>query len=321
MTTTLSQLEAFVTTVRRGTFTAAAAELGLSQPAVSDLIRRLELELDTQLFQRGARSITLTSSGRELLPYAEQSVKAAADGARAVRSLHQLRGGIATFGMLKNADYYMKESLPARFRAAYPEVRIKVLGRNSQESATAVRDGIVEAGLVALPIDDHDLTVLPIAREEIVYASANPDRTATPVTINEFCAAPLVLYDAQAPMVDPARRQLAERAQLAGSHFEPVAEVEFVRTALALVAAGIGDTILDRAVTTSSDMPSNVGWVSFAEPLFETLAFTKKRGQKLSSAAREMVRFAYESLVEQQRSPNGTFDVWASERDLVAFLR
>ena len=87
---TLNQLEAFVAAVATGTFTSAAADLKMSQPAISDLIRRLEAELDAKLFQRGARKLVLTAEGEELLPFARQSVLASQMGASAVRAVQSL---------------------------------------------------------------------------------------------------------------------------------------------------------------------------------------------------------------------------------------
>ena len=63
---TLTQLLAFVAAAQHGTFTRAAQELKMSQPAVSDLIRRLEDELGTTLFHRTTRSLTLTHAGEQL---------------------------------------------------------------------------------------------------------------------------------------------------------------------------------------------------------------------------------------------------------------
>src|SRR6478735_971284 len=72
----LSQLRAFVTAARAGSFTAAAAELGVAQASVSELIRRLEEDYAVTLFRRGRR-LALTPAGTELLPFAERSVSAA----------------------------------------------------------------------------------------------------------------------------------------------------------------------------------------------------------------------------------------------------
>ncbi|MEK8174976.1 LysR family transcriptional regulator [Streptomyces sp. M19] len=156
---TLNQLRAFVEAEQLGSFTAAARAMNIAQASASELVRRLETELGAEVFARGSRTLTLTAAGQELLPYAQQALEATESGTRAVRSLNSLGGGTATFGVLRNADYYLLSNLVRLFHARYPSVRVRLVGQNSAETATAVATGRIEAGLVVLPIDDEGLTV------------------------------------------------------------------------------------------------------------------------------------------------------------------
>ena len=299
---TLNQLRAFVAAERLGSFTAAAAHLEIAQASVSELIRRLEEELDAVLFVRGARRLSLTAAGTELLPYARESVVAADEGFRAVSSLGSLGGGTATFGVLRNADYYLLGNLVQTFHRRYPAVRVRLVGQNSAETAAAIAAGEVEAGLIVLPVDDEDLVVTPLMRDEVRYVSADPARAAEPVTIEQFARRPLVLYDAHFGWKDPTRRQLAERARLAGVPIEPMIEIEHVEAALKLVAAGFGDTIVSSALAADPAFPRGLHTVGFAEPLFDTIAFARKRGRPLSRATREFARLA-EDAISEVRGP------------------
>lgn len=296
---TLKQLRAFLEAVRTGSFTAAAARMDITQASVSELIRKLEDEHGTPVFSRGGRRLVLTAAGSALLPFAERAV-AAADGAeQALRSVRSLRGGVATFGLLRNAAYYLLSDLAEQFHDTYPEVRIRLIGLNSVEVASAVAAGTVEAGLVVLPIDDEGLDVTPLLRDEVRYASADPARVAEPVTTAGLGRSRLILYDAHYGWADPTRRQLAERAQVAGVKLEPWIEVEHVESALALVARGIGDTIVSRAVAESSVCPPSVHTVEFAEPLHDTIALVRREGEVLSPASRELARLAQRMLLSR----------------------
>ncbi|WP_024874381.1 LysR family transcriptional regulator [Saccharomonospora piscinae] len=294
---TLKQLRAFLEAVRTGSFTAAAARMGITQASVSELIRKLEDEHGTPVFSRGGRRLVLTAAGSALLPFAEQAVAAADSAEQALRSVRSLRGGVATFGLLRNAAYYLLSDLAEHFHSAYPEVRIRLIGLNSVEVASAVAAGTVEAGLVILPIDDAGLRVTPLLRDEVVYASTDPERVAEPVTISGLANSRLILYDAHYGWKDPTRRQLAERAQLAGVRLEPWIEVEHVESALSLVARGIGDTIVSRAVAESGSCPPSVRTVSFAEPLYDTIALVRREAEVLSPASRELARLAQRMLL------------------------
>jgi DNA-binding transcriptional LysR family regulator len=295
---TLNQLRAFLEAQRLGSFTAAADELAIAQASVSELVRRLEDELDAQLFVRGSRRLALTSAGQELLPYAQQVISAADGGAHAVRSLGSLGGGTATFGMPRNADYYLLSSLVQIFHKRYPDVRVRLVGQNSAETAAAIQAGEIEAGILILPIDDDDLTVRPLLRDEVFYVSADPSRTAAPVTIEQFAHADLVLYDAHYGWKDPTRRQLAERAQLAGLRVEPMIEIEHVESALKLVADRVGDTIASGAVVDSVAFPRELHTAPFAEPLYDVVALAQHRARPLSNATREFARLAEDTIRE-----------------------
>ena len=106
-----------------------------------------------------------------------------------------------------------------------------------------------------LPIDDDQLDVRPIVRDEVLYVSADPARTRRPATIEQLASAPLVFYDAESADDDPIRRQLADRAQALGVQLRPRVEVELIDIALRLVAAGVGDTYLPERLHARAVLP------------------------------------------------------------------
>jgi DNA-binding transcriptional LysR family regulator len=295
----MPQLRAYLAAARSGSFTLAAQELSVAQASVSELIRRIEDEFGVVLFRRGGRQLTVTAAGTELLPFAEQAIAAADGGGQALRSLRSLGGGVATFGLLRNADHYHLSELIQKFNQKYPKVRVKMIGQNSVEVALAVAAGELEAGLVVLPIDDEGLKVTPLLRDEVLYASAVPSRLSRSMTTVRMADAPLVLYDAHYGWADPTRRQLAERAQLAGVKLEAKIEVEQAELALNLVSLGVGDTIVAKALAESTLCPANVGTVSFDPPLWDTIALIQSDTAVLSPATREIAQLAQEMLLDR----------------------
>lgn len=294
---TLNQLRAFLAVARAGSFTAAAAELQMTQASVSELIRRLEEEYGLALFIRGGRRRRLTSAGDELVPFAEQSVTAADNGGHALRSLRSLAGGVATFGVMRNADFYLLSDLAQEFHERYPHVRIRLIGQNSAEVAAAVAGGELEAGLIILPVDDDGLEVTPLLRDEVLYASRSLPPDAAPVTLRELAGSRLILYDAHYGWNDPTRRQLAERARRDGLKLDPWIEVEHVEAALNLVARGVGHTVIARAVANSTACPSVIQTLPFAEPIYDTIALIQRQSAILSPATREIARLARRTIL------------------------
>jgi DNA-binding transcriptional LysR family regulator len=295
---TLQQLEYFLAALDAGSFSAAAERLHLAQPSLSEQVRRLEAELGVALFARVGRGIRPTDAALALRPHAEAALAAVEQGREAVVEQRELLGGIATFGTFGTARYYPGLQLVAAFRRRHPKVRVRLVGQNSSETAEAVRSGELEAGLVALPIDDTGLDVRPIMRDEIVYASADPARLRKPVTIEMLAGAPLILTDASYGLQDPTRRQLLELAQHAGVTIEPQIDVEAVDMAVELAARGLGDTPVARGILLALGrrLPKRLGWVPFAEPLYDTFAFINRRGARLSPAAREFMALAEERM-------------------------
>src|SRR3954462_5915809 len=245
---TLQQLTYFLAAADHGSFSAPAHTLLMSQPSLSEQVRRLEAELGVPLFVRAGRGIELTEAGRLLRPHAERTLAEAQGALESVREVRDLSGGSVTFGFFGGAHHSLLGGLVQEFRAQHPQVRVRAIGQNSAEVADAVRDGTLEAGLVILPVDDAGLEVRPERSEELVYVSADPERVKAPVTIEKLASAPLILYDARWADQDPTRVTLRERAQRAGVRLEPVIEVEYMTAALDLAARGLGDTVTLRSL-------------------------------------------------------------------------
>jgi DNA-binding transcriptional LysR family regulator len=273
----------------------------MAQPSLSEQIRRLEAELGVALFARGGRGLELTEAGRLFRPHAERTVAEAQEAAESVREVRDITGGTVTFGTFSSAHHYLLVGLIQDFRAKYPKVRVRAIGQNSAEVADAIRDGHVEAGLVALPIDDRGLEVHPAMREEVLYVSADAERLQQPMTAERLADAPLILFDARWAAEDPMRRQLRERAQAAGVTVEPQIEVEYVTAALELAARGLGDTITSRQMIRSRGLARRLDGVRFDPPLYDTFAFVTRRNAHLSPAVREFIRLAERRVDSLQR--------------------
>src|SRR3954471_2842384 len=107
----LQQLEYFLHSARLGSFTAAADELHLAQPSVSEQVRRLEDELGVALLLRGGRGLVTSEAGKTLLPHAEAVLNAVREARESVVAVRELRGGTAEFGTFATADTYLGSDL------------------------------------------------------------------------------------------------------------------------------------------------------------------------------------------------------------------
>ena len=285
----LQQVRCFCAALELGSFTAAAESLRVTQPAVAEQIRKLEQLLDTDLFVRAGRGVLPTEAARVFAEHAIRSLRALEDAAGSVGELTSLITGTVSLGVFSGPLAWRLEELVASFLTDYPNLTVRLIGRNSSAIVERVRGGELEAGLVLLPIDDDKLDVRPIVRDEVLYVSADVARTRRPATIEQLASTPLIFYDAESADNDPIRRQVAERAQALGVRLRPHVEVELIDFALRLVADGLGDTYLPSAYTHAPYYPSGLTTAPFKPALYDTFAVITRSGARPSPGVRHLV--------------------------------
>ena len=282
-------MRCFCAAAELGSFTAAAEALHVSQPAVADQVRRLERLLSATLFVRAGRGVVLTDAGQAFAEHAFRTLETLEEATASVGAHTGMQRGTVTLGTFNWPGPWRLDRVVTAFLERHPGMRVRLVGRNSSVTAEQVRRGDLEAAIVVLPVDDELLDVRPIVRDEVLYISADPKRTAKPASIDEVASAPLVYYDAAAAANDPIRRQLAERAQADGVELRPRVEVEHMDLALQLVAAGVGDTYLPSAYTRMPGYPRTLTSTSFRPALWDTFAVITRRAARLSPATRELL--------------------------------
>ena len=285
----LQQFRCFCAAFELGSFTAAAESLRVSQPAVAEQIRKLEQGLGTDLFVRAGRGVIATDAGRAFAEHATRCLRAVEDATDSVGELTELRSGTITLGTFSDPSGWRLGEVVSAFMRRHPEISVRLVGRNSSMTAERVRRGELEAGVVLLPIDDDKLQVRPIVRDEVLYVSADPERTRQPATIEQLATRPLIFYDAESADNDPIRRQLAERAQALGVRLQPRVEVELRDIALQLVAEGIGDTYVPSAFTHAPYYPQRLTTAPFSPAMYDTFAIITRLGGRLSAGLRELL--------------------------------
>ncbi|MBN2897508.1 MAG: LysR family transcriptional regulator [Clostridia bacterium] len=167
------QLESFVTIAKLNSFSKAADKLFLTQPTISNHILSLEKELDTVLFNRTNKKITLTHSGEILYEYAV-SILNKRDSA--FFSLNQFKGKIE--GILEIASstipeqYYLTEIL-TKFHISYPDVKFDLKKYDTKQVLDKINLGEIDFGIVGAEKDIRNIEFIPIFDDEIVLIAPN----------------------------------------------------------------------------------------------------------------------------------------------------
>jgi DNA-binding transcriptional LysR family regulator len=163
----LGALRIFLAVAHERSFSRAAAKVHRTQPAVSQAVRRLELELGEQLFDRSSKTGTLTEAGRMLQNYGQRIVRLAEETESAVRDLRDLRRGRVLIGANEAAVHTLLP-LIARFRERHPDVVIDVRRVPARQIAVEVQQGSLDFGALTFHPSEEGLLEVPIGTDELV---------------------------------------------------------------------------------------------------------------------------------------------------------
>lgn len=191
----LRQLEYFVAVAEERNFTRAAERVHISQSGVSAQIRRLERELGAELFDRSARTVTLTVAGKAALAHARTALAAAGAVGQAVGEVSDLIRGRLAVGMVVGCTVTPLFDALAAFHRDHPGVELSLLEDNSDRLVEGVRAGAVDLALVgAAAAAPEGLETLTLISERLVAAvpPGHPLAAGPRVALSELVAHPIV---------------------------------------------------------------------------------------------------------------------------------
>lgn len=164
----LFQLEAFVTIVREGSFSKAAKALYRTQPAVSQIIRRLEDEIGQPLFDRSSRRGVLTDAGQVLLEHAERLMTFKEQAIAALSDVRHLRSGQLVIASNELTCLYLLPLLH-EYRRLHPAIRVSVRRGLASRIPADVRDYGADLGVVTYQPIDADLQSVVVYRDQLAF--------------------------------------------------------------------------------------------------------------------------------------------------------
>ena len=243
---TLDDLRVFVATCEAGSLSAVARQVGTSQPAVSQHIRRLERELGVTLFERGRRGVTPTAAARILLATAAEAL-GTLDAGR--RELDRLRTGDS--GTLRMATggttlrHFMVHPL-ARFRERHPGITFEYVSATSTgQCLEALRADRADLAFVTIGAGGGELDQRPVVRTPWVLVASAADQPSAagpgaPVAPDELRSVRAIGM----PAHSTSRGQLDDQLAARGVRLDYAAFVDEPDTAVMLAELGVGQTIL-----------------------------------------------------------------------------
>jgi len=169
---TVHQLTVFRTVAHHHSYTRAAEDLYLSQPAVTQQVRTLEQVLGLQLFTRSGRGIVLTPAGHELLRHTERQLALLAETASVVKEIHTLERGSVLAGASTNAGTYVLPSLLAAFHVHYPGIHVTLMVANRRSIEERLLTHQIDLAVMSLIEQQERLAVEFLMPYELVMVAS-----------------------------------------------------------------------------------------------------------------------------------------------------
>ncbi|MGA7070707.1 LysR substrate-binding domain-containing protein [Bradyrhizobium sp.] len=250
----LIDLLTFSAVARNGGITRAADELKTVQSNVTQRVKALEAEMGIALFERHSRGMTLTGAGRRLLPYAQRMAALSREAMLATRDDGEPKGPLA-IGSMETTAAVRLPPLLAEFHRRFPAVQLTLRTATTADLVASILDGALDGAFVAGPIEHVDLLSTVAFREELVLVTARRFTSLASLRAGTPESGPTALVF----RTGCTYRQRLE--QLFSDFGWPSAtrfELGTLDGMIGCVAAGVGVTLLPRAVVERSELRKDV---------------------------------------------------------------
>lgn len=243
---TLNQLESFLVLAERLSFTQAADDLFISQPALSRMISALEQELGLQLFYRSSRSVSLTPAGRAFAQECPRILESYRAGVDAAALAQQGFRGDVTVGILRDTFDPNAVRIYQRMAEDYPKIRLSFEEHSHSDLVRAVLNGeldaIINTGDAALPGEETESIILRRDRQCAVVPVDSPLAQMRSLRMEDLREEDFVVMSRTSSL--PGYGLVWKMAADAGFIPKVVAEANYVPSLLMMVACGMGVSTL-----------------------------------------------------------------------------
>lgn len=274
----IDHLRAFLAVASCGSFSLAAKQLHLTQPAVSKRIAILEEQADCPLFDRVGRQIHLTQAGRTLLPRAEAIVNQVHEAKRAIADLSGEVQGELRVATSHHLGLHKLPPVLRRFASIYPGVNLQFDFLDSEVALQKVIAGQCELAVVTLsPTPLEQLVYTPLWLDELVFVTSPTSKLPQAINLHSLSEQPAIL-----PGLNTYTGRLVK--QCFDQHGLPLSlsmATNYLETIKMMVSVGLGWSVLPRTMLDSNIRMLTVEGIS----LSRTLGIAIHHKRHLSNAA------------------------------------
>lgn len=283
----LKQLRAFLAIARLGNFTRAAYELHISQSALTIQVQQLEMHLDTQLFDRNRRRVSLTPAGQELLPRIERVVTDIEDLITRARDASDPERGTVTIAVLPSLAAGLLPRAIRQLNRDYPRITVRIRDTVATRVKDMIRNGDVDFGLGSQIKRDPELAWENLMVDHFCafVALDYPWGTKGATRLKDLAEHPLIL-----PVRDSSVRMHIEAAADKQKISLPATyEAVYNSTIMAMATEGLGVAILSELAGRGGD-PSRLRRIAITNPpVYRHIGIVRRTGRSLSRPAELLI--------------------------------
>lgn len=280
-------LQAFLAVADTQSFSRAAEQLHLTQPAVSKRIATLESQVGTRLFDRIGRRIALTEAGSVLLPQARRILFSVEDSRRALANLSGQVGGKLTLATSHHIGLHRLPPLLKQYTQRHPEVTLDLHFLDSEQAYQGVLDGTLEMAVVTLAPHPHEqLQVVELWRDRLCFACAIDHPLTHQAPQSDLSLTDLCEYNCVMPGAKTFTGSLiAQRFSEAGLQLPVSMATNYLETLKMMCSVGLGWSLLPEKMIDSELVELKVD----TPPIYRPLGYLVHTNRTLSNAARRMI--------------------------------
>lgn len=285
---TSRDLDIFLVLAETGSFRRTAAQVHLSQSAVSGVVARLEESLGARLFDRTTRSVHLTAAGQVFVEQAQLLTAQTQEAVQRVQHITQIQTGKVSMAALPSLSATWVPRVMARYATQYPDIALQLHDSLSGPALDLVRAGTVDFALTAANPDYADLDYTPLSADGFVLLIPLNHRLAkgrSPLTWLQVAELTHISMPLPTSVRQYANAALIEH-RIA---FKPRYEVEHIATIHAMVKAGLGVAALPELAAAFVQQEGVVIRRLTAPDIQRPIGVVTRRNRSLSPAAQEMV--------------------------------
>ncbi|MBY0122275.1 LysR family transcriptional regulator [Bacillus sp. S/N-304-OC-R1] len=287
----LRDLKSFMEVADYKSFTNAAAHSYLTQPSLSKAVKKLEEELNVELFDRSTRHLRLTDAGQIVYRQGQKAFSALSELNVLLDELRDITSGEIKIGIPPLIGTLFFPNIAKSFNNKYPKVSLELVELGAKLIGKLIDEAKIDVGIVVLPADEEIYNIYPFFQDEFVLFLHEDHEFAgrTTITLNELKDEKFILFSEDFALHD----YIIQACEQEG--FSPMISYQSSQwdLILELVSAKLGITLLPKLIY-EKQTNSNLKIIKLEEPLYWNLGIITKKEAYHSYALRELLKMLHD---------------------------